>query len=70
MIMKQFNQKQLPVLFYYTPEQVLRLYMNMSTFLIFGVFQMILTQKVLNVIKAGFHRSRLNCFDLLTPPQG
>ena len=28
----------------------------MSNFLIFGVFQMIFTQKVLNVIKAGFHR--------------
>ena len=31
----------------------------MSNFLIFVVFQMILTQKVLNVIKAGFHRSWL-----------
>ena len=31
----------------------------MSNFSIFGVFQMIFTQKVLNVIKAGFHRSRL-----------
>ena len=31
----------------------------MSNFLIFGVFQMTFTQKVLNVIKAGFHRSWL-----------
>ena len=34
----------------------------MSNFLIFGVFQMIFTQKVLNVIKAGFHRSWFICF--------
>ena len=34
----------------------------MSNFLIFGVFQMIYTQKVLNVIKAGFHRLRLIYF--------
>ena len=31
----------------------------MSNFLICGVFQMIFTQKVLNVIEASFHRSRL-----------
>ena len=31
----------------------------MSNFLVFGVFQMIFTLKVLNVIKAGFHRSWL-----------
>ena len=34
----------------------------MSNFLIFGVFQMIFTQKVLNVIKAGFKRSQLIYF--------
>ena len=34
----------------------------MSNFLISGVFQTIFTQKVLNVIKAGFHRSWLNLF--------
>ena len=33
--------------------------MNMSNFLIFGVFQMLFTEIVLNVIKAGFHRSGL-----------
>ena len=39
----------------------------MSNFLIFGVFQMIFTQKVLNVIKAGFHRSWLIYYFELGP---
>ena len=60
MITKKFYQKYLPVLFYYPPELVLRQYKTMSIFLIFGVFQMLFIYKVLNVIKAGFHRSRLN----------
>ena len=59
MITKKFYQKYLPVLFYYPPELVLRQYKTMSIFLIFGVFQMLFIYKVLNVIKAGFHRSRL-----------
>ena len=59
MITKKFYQKYLPVLFYYPPELVLRQYKIMSNFSIFGVFQMLFTFKVLNVIKAGFHRSRL-----------
>ena len=59
MITKKFYQKYLLVLFYYPPELVLRQYKNVSNFLIFGVFQMLFTLKVLNVIKAGFHRSRL-----------
>ena len=61
MIMIKFYQKYLPVLFYYSPELVLRQYKTMSIFLIFGVFQMLFIYKVLNVIKAGFHRSRLIC---------
>ena len=60
MITKKFYPKSLPVLFYYPPELVLRQYKTMSIFLIFGVFQMLFIYKVLNVIKAGFHRSRLN----------
>ena len=60
MITMKFYKKKLPVLFYYPPELVLRQYKIMSNFLIFGVFQMLFTYKVLNVIKAGFHRSRLN----------
>ena len=59
MITKKFYQKYLLVLFYYPPELVLRQYKNVSNFLISGVFQMLFTLKVLNVIKAGFHRSRL-----------
>ena len=59
MITMKFYQKYLPVLFYYPPELVLRQYKIMSNFLIFCVFQMLFTYKVLNVIKAGFHRSRL-----------
>ena len=59
MITKKFYQKYLPVLFYYPPELVLRRYKTMSIFLIFGVFQMLFIYKVLNVIKAVFHRSRL-----------
>ena len=59
MITKKFYQKYLPVLFYYPPELVLRQYKTMSNFLIFGVFQMLFIYKVLNVIKAGFHRLRL-----------
>ena len=35
---KKFNQKQLPILFYYPSEKVLGQYLNMSNFLIFGVF--------------------------------
>ena len=62
MITKNFYQKYLPVLFYYPPELVLRQYKNMSNFFIFGVFQMLYTLRVLNVIKAGFHTSRLICF--------
>ena len=60
MITKKFYQKYLPVLFYFPPELVLRQYKTMSIFLIFGVFQMLFIYKVLYVIKAGFHRSRLN----------
>ena len=56
---KKFYQKHLPVLFYYPSELVLRQYKTMSIFLIFGVFQLLFIYKVLNVIKAGFHRSRL-----------
>ena len=61
MITKKFYQKDLLVLYYYPPELVLRQYKNMSNFLIFGVFQMFFFYiKDPNVIKAGFHRSRLN----------
>ena len=41
----EFYQKYLLVLFYYPPERVLRQYKNMSNFLIFGVFQMLLDKK-------------------------
>ena len=41
MITKKFYQKYLLVVFNYPPEWVLRQYMNMSNFLIFGVFQML-----------------------------
>ena len=41
MITKKFYQKNLLVLFYYPPELVLEQYMNMSNFLIFGIFQML-----------------------------
>ena len=59
MITKKCYQKYLPGLFYYPPELVLRQYKTMSIFLFFCVFQMLFIYKVLNVIKAGFHRSRL-----------
>ena len=36
----------------------------MSNLLFLGVFQMIFTLKVLNVIEAGFHRSQLNLINL------
>ena len=40
MITKKFYQKYLLVLFNYPSDWVLRQYLNMSNFLIFGVFQM------------------------------
>ena len=59
MIIKKFYQKYMLKLFDYPLECVIRQHIHMSNFSFFGVFQMFLTLKVLNVIKAGFHRSRL-----------
>ena len=57
-IIIKFYQKSLLVSFYYPPEWLLRQYINMSNFIICGVFQMFFTYKVQNVIKGGFHRSQ------------
>ena len=66
MIAKTFYQKYVLLLFYYPPEWDLRQYINMSKFLIFGVFSMFLhKKKILNAIKAGFHRMWLICSSLL-----
>ena len=58
MVKKKFYQKYFLVLFYYQPKSVLRQYTNISNLINFVVFQIVSTQKDLNVIKASFHRSQ------------